>query len=247
MEEVILVQPEAKLARNLRIIEDNKLWQSYLKQACRLRGEIFTTEGLLNIENLTEDGLETDDYDNLATHFLAVEDGEIVGTLRLVESSYLDEHSKHLPLQTLFPKLGLQKYEIALNYFLAELNQKNRRIAECSRLAIKEEYRRFRNIHSKVAISLITSVAQFCSENQIDDMIITSGTKYKTSAIYKGIGFNPISDPKNRCPLEPFYYKKFNDYSELMHCPIKRGIKNLSKFMEKLKSVYQRAKFIKKR
>lgn len=247
MEQVILVQPEVIFTRNPRIIEDNSLWWSYLKEVCRLRGDIFFTEGLLDKEDLTRDGCETDVYDKLATHFLAIENEKVVGTVRMVDSLSLDKNLKEIPSQILFQKLGLQKYETALQYLLAELKQKNRRVVECSRLVIDEAYRRFRNVHSQVAISLITSIAWFCSENHIDDMIITSGSKYKTSTIYKRIGFNPIFDFNDRCPLEPFYYKRFNDYSELMHCPVKEGIKNLSGFMDRLRPVYQRAKIIKKR
>lgn len=246
MEQVILVQPEAILAENSRVIEDNSLWQSFLKKACRLRGEVFSTEGLLGKGNLTADGCETDKYDELATHFLAVKDKKVIGTVRVIELSYLDKISKDIPLQILFKKLKLQKYERALNHLLSELKQKNRKVVECSRLAIKEEYRRFRNVHSQVAISLITSVAIFCFENHIDDVVITSGTKYKTANIYKRIGFEPLSDPKDRCPVKPFYYKKFNDYSELMHCPVNKGIGNLSGFLDSLKPIYQSAKIIKK-
>jgi len=247
MEQVILAQPEGIFTRNSSIIEDDSLWWSYLREVCRLRGDIFFTEGLLDKEDLTKDGRETDVYDKLATHFLAIENEKVVGTVRMVDSLSLDKNLKEMPSQILFPKLGLQKYETALQYLLAELVKKNRRVVECSRLVIEEAYRRFRNVHSQVAISLMTSVAWFCSENHIDDMIITSGSKYKTSTIYKRIGFNPIFDFNDRCPLEPFYYKRFNDYSELMHCPVKEGIKNLSGFMDRLRPVYQRAKIIKKR
>lgn len=247
MEQVILIQPEVIFTGNSRIIEDNSLWWSYLKEACRLRGEVFHTEGLLDGKNLTKDGRETDEYDELGTHFLAIENEKVVGTVRMTELLSLDKDLKEMPSQILFQKLGLQKHETALQYLVAELKQKNRRVVECSRLVIDEAYRRFRNVHSQVAISLITSVAWFCSENHIDDMIITSGAKYKTSTIYKRIGFNPIFDFNDRRPLEPFYYEKFNDYSELMHCPVKKGIKNLSGFMDKLRPVYQRAKIIRKR
>jgi N-acyl-L-homoserine lactone synthetase len=247
MEQVILLQPEAIFTGNSRIIEDNSLWWSYLKKACRLRGEVFHTEGLLDGKNLTQDGRETDEYDELGTHFLMIEGEKTVGTLRMVELLSLSKDLKEIPSQILFRKLGLRKYETALQYLLAELVKKNRKVVECSRLTVKEEYRRFRNIHSQVAISLITSVAWFCSENHIDDMIITSGIKYKTSTIYKRIGFNPVFDFNDCCPLEPFYYNKFNDYSELMHCPVKKGIKNLSGFMDRLRPVYERAKIIKKR
>lgn len=247
MEQVILAQPERIFTGNSRIIEDDSLWWFYLKEVCRLRGDIFFTEGLLDKEDLTKDGRETDVYDKLATHFLAIENEKVVGTVRMVDSLSLDKNLKEIPAQILFQKLGLQKYETALQYLLAELKQKNRRVAECSRLVIEEAYRRFRNVHSQVAISLMTSVAWFCSENHIDDMIITSGSKYKTSTIYKRIGFNPIFDFNDSRPLEPFYYKRFNDYSELMHCPVKEGIKNLSGFMDRLRPVYQRAKIIKKR
>lgn len=246
MEQVILIQPEVIFTGNSRIIEDNSLWWSYLKKACRLRGEVFHTEGLLDGKNLTKDGREIDIYDKLATHFLMIEDGKAIGTLRMIELLSLDKDLKEIPAQILFRELGLQKYETALQYLLAELVKKNRRVVECSRLTVKEEYRRFRNVHSQVAISLMTSVAWFCSENHIDDMIITGGSKYKTSTIYKRIGFNPIFDFNDRCPLEPFYYKRFNDYSELMHCPVKEGIKNLSGFMDRLRPVYQKAKIIKK-
>jgi len=247
MEQVILAQHETIFAENSSIIEDNSLWWSYLREVCRLRGDIFFTEGLLDKEDLTKDGRETDVYDKMATHFLAIENEKVVGTVRMVDSLSLDKNLKEMPSQILFQKLGLQKYETALQYLLAELKQKNRRVVECSRLVIDEAYRRFRNVHSQVAISLITSIAWFCSENHIDDMIITSGSKYKTSTIYKRIGFNPIFDFNDYCPLGPFYYEKFNDYSELMHCPVKKGIKNLSGFMDRLKPVYQGAKIIKKR
>ena len=247
MEHIILAQPGTIFAENSRIIEDNSLWWSYLKKACRLRGEVFYSEGLLDGKNLTRDGRETDEYDELGTHFLMIEGEKAIGTLRMIELLSLGKDLKEIPSQSLFRKLGLIKYETALGYLLAELVKKNRRVVECSRLTVKEEYRRFRNTHSQVAISLITSVAWFCSEHHIDDMIITSGTKYKTSSIYKRIGFNSVFDFNDRCPLEPFYYKKFNDYSELMHCPVKKGIKNLSGFMDKLRPVYQRAKIIRKR
>ncbi len=246
MEHIILAQPGTIFAENSKIIEDNSLWWSYLRKVCRLRGEIFFTEGLLDEKNLTKDGRDIDVYDKLATHILAMENEKIVGTVRIIDSLSLDKNLKEMPSQILFQKLGLQKYETALQYLLAELKQKNRRVAECSRLVIEEAYRRFRNVHSQVAISLITSVAWFCSENYIDDIIITSGSKYKTSTIYKRIGFNPVLDSNDCCPLRPFYYKKFNDYSELMHCPVKKGIKNLSEFMDRLRAVYQRAKIIKK-
>ena len=247
MEQVILAQPEGIFTGNSRIIEDDSLWWSYLKEVCRLRGDIFFTEGLLDKEDLTKDGRETDVYDKLATHFLAIENEKVVGTVRMVDAISLDKNLKEMPSQILFQKLGLQKYETALQHLLAELKQKNRRVVECSRLVIDEAYRRFRNVHSQVAVSLMTSVAWFCSENHMDDMIITSGRKYKTSTIYKRIGFNPVFDFNDHRPLELFYYKRFNDYSELMHCPAKEGMKNLSGFMDRLRPVYQRAKIIKKR
>lgn len=53
--------------------------------AFALRREVFVWEQKVPEED------EMDDYDLTATHFAAIEDGEVVGTLRLI---FLDEHVK---------------------------------------------------------------------------------------------------------------------------------------------------------
>ena len=158
MEQIILAQSNAKFSKDAQVIQDDSLWCSYLKQVCRLRGEVFFNEGLINIENLTEEGLEKDDYDEIGTHFLIVDSEEVVGTVRLIELLSLADNLKVLPVQTLFRKLNLENYEVALQYLINESIKNNRKIAECSRLVVKEEHRRFKNIHSQVAISLMTSM-----------------------------------------------------------------------------------------
>lgn len=79
--------------------------------AFNLRREVFVWEQKVPEED------EMDDYDLTATHFVAIEQGEVVGTLRLI---FLDEHVKigRVAVRHSFRGRGIAKalLRTAMNY-----------------------------------------------------------------------------------------------------------------------------------
>jgi N-acyl-L-homoserine lactone synthetase len=106
------------------------------QEAFKLRYRIYCQKLGWIDPTLHPDQEEWDEYDSSATHFVALEDGRTVGTVRLV---YPVE--KPLPIEAGFPRLTLDDFEAAQDERLS--------IAEVSRLIVD-----FRNGCPRHAISL---------------------------------------------------------------------------------------------
>ncbi|MBI1833753.1 MAG: GNAT family N-acetyltransferase [Candidatus Andersenbacteria bacterium] len=73
----------------------------------RLRYDTYCTQlGWINPE-LCPNGQESDEYDPVSLHFIALEEGRVAGTIRLIRQSSLP-----FPLETAFPKPQAEDLEV---------------------------------------------------------------------------------------------------------------------------------------
>lgn len=220
---------------NLKVIRDPDLWKKYLDELCRLRGRVYIEEGLYAKEILTADGRFEEKWDSASMHTIAMDDGKVVGALRITllseKGHYFDGEIEHF-----VKKLNLKKHGRAFHVMLHDFGSRGRKVIEISRLIIAEEYRRFRSPSSKISIGLFTLTYLYFLERQVNDVFIIQGNKYKTGRIYEKIGFTPLEDIDEKKPLEPFL--EFDDICLLLYFDPKQASKLFMKFINEMREVY---------
>lgn len=233
---IILDQtPPKHLQGKMKIITDPGLWKKYLDEICRLRGKIYVEEGLYSNNILTKNGKFEEKWDPISMHVIAVDDGKIVGGLRV---TLLSENGTCYEAETeyLLQKLNLKKHAWAFHAMLDAFTKQSRKVIEITRLVVAEEYRRFRNAKSMVSIGLFTITYSYFVENKVTDVFIVQGNKYKTGHIYDKIGFSQVEDINGKLPLEPFY--EYDDICSLMYFNPKNPSEIFLKFINRMNDTY---------
>lgn len=236
VEFVILDQtPPKHLLEKMKIVRDSNLWRKYLDQLCILRGKVYVEEGLYSDDILTRDGKFEEEWDPISMHIIAVDNGKVVGGLRVTLISenglYYDGEIEHF-----LKKLNLKKHARAFHIMLYDLGDRGRKVIEISRLIVAEEYRRFRNPKSMVSLGLFTITYSYFLQHNVSDVFIIQGNKYKTGRIYEKIGFSPLKDIDRKKPLQPFY--EFDDICTLMYFDPSQPSDIFLKFINMMKETY---------
>lgn len=243
-EYLILDQPDSKIVRDAaQIIQDNDLWDRYLRDICLLRGKVYINEGLYTGEILTQDGQFKEEWDTNSVHFAVLDNGKVVGSVRL---TFLQqgETIRSAEISNFLKKFNLQKHANTFNYLLSDLSKRGRKVIEASRLIVEEEYRRFKNIHSQVSLVLFTMIYSYAMENGVNDGFIIQGNKYRTSDIYERMGFRIARDIETNITLEPFF--DADDICQLMHLEYECVTQLYLRYIKKFKPIYDKAKIIKR-
>ncbi|MFC1698585.1 GNAT family N-acyltransferase [Candidatus Omnitrophota bacterium] len=219
----------------MNVVVDPGLWNKYLDQLCKLRGKVYVDEGLYSKEILSKEGRFEEKWDPVSMHTIAVDNGRVIGGLRV---SILSENGIYFDGETeyIFKKLNLKKHLRALDVMLDDFTKRKRKVIEISRLVVAEEYRRFRNVKSKVGAGLFTVTYSYFFQEGVNEVLIIQGNKYKTGRIYEKMGFTKVHDVDEKTPLEPFY--EFNDICTFMHFDPSQPSQILTKFIEGMKDVY---------
>ena len=237
LEFIILDQtPPKYIQDNMKIIRDSNLWKKYLDELCILRGKVYIEEGLYTNDILTSDGKFEEKWDHISIHAIALDNGKIIGGIRV---TLLSENGLCYDgeVDYFLKKLNLKKHARTFNTMLNGLSNSGKKVVEISRLFVAEEYRRFRNPQSNVALGLFTLTYSYLSDHKVDAVFIIQGNKYKTSRIYEKIGFSCLEDIDGKKPLEPFF--EFDDICSLMYIYMdKSHISELFlKFVDEMKPI----------
>lgn len=233
LEFVILDQTPPKYTQgNMKIIRDSSLWKKYLDELCILRGKVYIEEGLYSDDILTSDGKFEEKWDPISMHTIAVDNGKVIGGLRV---TLLSENGLCYDgeIDYFLKKPNLEKHTRAFYAMLHNLSNSGKKIMEVSRLFVKEEYRRFRKPESNVGLGLIILTYSYFTDNKVDGVFIIQGNKYKTGRIYEKMGFVCLEDIDEKKPLEPFF--EFDDICSLMYMDTSRISKLFLKFVDDMK------------
>lgn len=236
VEFVILDQtPPRYIQSEMKIIRDSRLWKKYLEELCRLRGKIYIEEGLYSKEILTSDGKFEEKWDPISMHTIAVDNGKVIGGLRV---TLLSENGLYYDgeISYFLEKLNLEKHARTFYTMLHDFGKRGRKVIEISRLIVAEEYRRFRNPKSKVSLGLFAVTYSYYLESKVNDVFIIQGNKYKTGHIYKKMGFSQVEDIDEKKPLEPFF--EFDDICSLMYVDISQASELFLKLINTMKHAY---------
>lgn len=245
IEYLILDQPYSKVARNgAQIVQDNDLWDRYLRDMRLLRGRVYIDEGLYAKEILSQDGQFKEPWDTESIHIVALDNGKVIGAVRI---TFLNREKtiKSFEITNILNKFKLHRHVNLYNYLLSDLSKRGRKATEVSRLIVQEEYRRYRNIHSEVSATLITMCFIYGLENGVNDAFVIQGNKYRTSDIYTRMGFIRVKDIKSNIDLVPFF--DGDDICQLMHLRLEYPTPFFIKLMKIFKPSYDKAKIIKRR
>lgn len=210
---VVLAHNEADFKSHALRRHDSGLWNEWMERACRARAKVFLDEGLIKPNALTQDGRLTDRFDPLSVHFLSCDGDQVVGCMRMlhlnVNGSLREGYLEHV-----FRSLKLDHHREIYDKALHKSLHGRQGIVEFSRLAVDENYRLFRNIRSRVALSLLAAGHFYITDNKVKHLFITRGNKYQTKNIYERMGFQIMMNSNGK-PLEPFW--KHGDMNDLMH------------------------------
>ena len=228
----------------MKVVKDPHLWQKYLDELCILRGRVYIDEGLYSDRILTEDGKFEEKWDSLSTHTIALDNGKVVGGVRV---TLLSENGRFYDgeIDYFLKKLKLEKHARSFYAILHSLGNRKRKVIEVSRLIVAEEYRRFRNPKSKVSLGLFTTTYSYVLDNKVNDAFIIHGNKYKTGRIYEKIGFTPLQDIDDKKPLDPFF--EFDDICTLMNFDLSQPSEIFLKFINDMREVYLNTTIITKK
>ncbi len=180
-----------------------------LNEAFKLRYTVFGEE--LNYVDKTKfpEGVEKDNFDELpiTTNFVAQNDNETVGTVRLIANSDLEYNIEH------FVNIDNLKKD------------KNINLAEASRFCVKKNER----LNDNISLGLCKIVYNYAFSQDITDIIILSNsTKSKegnTIEYFENIGFYQFSDE--------IYYEKFNEYAIPLRLNLKKTSRLFMYFLKK--------------
>jgi N-acyl-L-homoserine lactone synthetase len=144
-----------------------------LEKLFRLRYQVYCVE--LGVEPENDSGLQEDEYDEYAAHFLALdENNRPVGTLRAVPNN-----PKGFPMDSDFLLIEYMKANGIL------------KAVDVGRFAIHRDVPR--EGRAVIALGLFKCLGEFCEKNEINDLFAT--TQLKLAKRYEVNGFRQIGEP----------------------------------------------------
>jgi N-acyl-L-homoserine lactone synthetase len=134
-----------------KIVVRKAAGQDELKAVFRLRYDSYLRKGYISPN---PDGIMFDEWDELpiATHFVAMEDDQIVGAVRLIMDS-----AKGLPMERVFPEA------------IGQLREQGRKVAEASTLVVADAQS---DSNHKLWVKLCKILWEEAEARQIDDLCV---------------------------------------------------------------------------
>lgn len=232
----IILDQKTNTLPEYNVILSTSAWGDYLKKACKLRARIFLDEGMIPKEEISQDGVLVDHFDEISSHFLCFDKYSIVGAVRakVLTKNFFDIESCIIDN---FEEFGYKHHLKVLKEEYKRLMDQKMNIIEYSKLIVDEDYRLFKCPESTVAISLLSFTRFFYERNNGNVMFIGRGNKYQTKGIYQKMGYDFFIDPETGEIMQPFW--KFGDMNDLM---VNKGFSSLFiRVSEKFKNNFNNA------